>query len=144
MRVLVVHGPNLNLLGVREPDVYGGATLPQINAQLSGLAKELGVELSTFQTNQEGEMVERIQEALGQVDAILINPAAFTHTSIAVRDALLATGIPFVEVHLSNVHAREEFRRVSLLADIAVGVICGFGPSSYLLGLQALVSQQES
>ena len=144
MRVLVVHGPNLNLLGVREPDVYGGATLPQINTQLIGLAKELGVELSTFQTNQEGEMVERIQEALGEVDAILINPAAFTHTSIAVRDALLATGIPFVEVHLSNVHAREEFRRVSLLADIAVGVICGFGPSSYLLGLQALVSQQES
>lgn len=144
MRVLVVHGPNLNLLGVREPDVYGGATLPQIDAQLYGLAEELGVELSTFQTNQEGEMVERIQVALGCVDAILINPAAFTHTSIAVRDALLATGIPFVEVHLSNVHAREEFRRVSLLADIAVGVICGFGPSSYLLGLQALVSQQES
>ena len=144
MRVLVVHGPNLNLLGVREPDVYGGATLPQIDAQLYGLAEELGVELSTFQTNQEGEMVERIQVALGEVDAILINPAAFTHTSIAVRDALLATGIPFVEVHLSNVHAREEFRRVSLLADIAVGVICGFGPSSYLLGLQALVSQQES
>ncbi len=144
MRVLVVHGPNLNLLGVREPDVYGGATLPQIDAQLYALAEELGVELSTFQTNQEGELVERIQVALGEGDAILINPAAFTHTSIAVRDALLATGIPFVEVHLSNVHAREEFRRVSLLADIAVGVICGFGPSSYLLGLQALVSQQES
>jgi len=144
MRVLVVHGPNLNLLGVREPDVYGGVTLPQIDGQLNALAEELGVDLSTFQTNQEGEMVERIQAAMGAVDAILINPAAFTHTSVAVRDALLATGIPFVEVHLSNVHAREEFRRVSLMADIAVGVICGFGPSSYLLGLQALVSQQES
>ena len=144
MRVLVVHGPNLNLLGVREPDVYGGVTLPQIDGQLNTLAEELGVDLSTFQTNQEGEMVERIQAAMGAVDAILINPAAFTHTSVAVRDALLATGIPFVEVHLSNVHAREEFRRVSLMADIAVGVICGFGPSSYLLGLQALVSQQES
>jgi 3-dehydroquinate dehydratase-2 len=144
MRVLVVHGPNLNLLGVREPDVYGGVTLPQIDGQLNALAEELGVELTTFQTNQEGEMVERIQAAMGAVDAILINPAAFTHTSVAVRDALLATGIPFVEVHLSNVHAREEFRRVSLMADIAVGVICGFGPSSYLLGLQALASQQES
>jgi 3-dehydroquinate dehydratase-2 len=144
MRVLVVHGPNLNLLGVREPDVYGGVTLPQIDGQLKALAEELGVDLSTFQTNQEGEMVDRIHAAMGAVDAILINPAAFTHTSVAVRDALLATGIPFVEVHLSNVHAREEFRRVSLMADIAVGVICGFGPSSYLLGLQALVSQQES
>lgn len=144
MRVLVVHGPNLNLLGAREPDVYGGTTLAQIDAQLNALAEELGVELSVFQTNQEGEMVERIQAAMGEVDAILINPAAFTHTSVAVRDSLLATGIPFVEVHLSNVHAREEFRRVSLMADLAIGVICGFGPSSYLLGLQALVSQQES
>lgn len=144
MRVLVVHGPNLNLLGNREPEVYGGATLTQIDGELKALAIELGVELSTFQTNQEGEMVERIQAAMGEVDAILINPAAFTHTSIAVRDALLATAIPFVEVHLSNVHAREEFRRVSLMADIAIGVICGFGPSSYLLGLHALVSQQES
>jgi len=144
MRVLVVHGPNLNLLGVREPDVYGGTTLPQIDAQLNALAEDLGVDLSVFQTNQEGEMVERIQAAMGEVDAILINPAAFTHTSVAVRDSLLATGIPFVEVHLSNVHAREEFRRVSLMSDLAIGVICGFGPSSYLLGLQALVSKQES
>lgn len=144
MRVLVVHGPNLNLLGVRERSVYGESTLADINGQLEGLAADLGVELATVQTNQEGEMVECIQGALGQVDAILINPAAFTHTSVAVRDALIATQIPFVEVHLSNIYAREEFRRKSLLADVAVGVICGFGPSSYLLGLRALVTQQES
>ncbi len=144
MRVLVVHGPNLNMLGVREPGFYGDATLDEINAALVELGSTLGVEVATFQTNQEGEMVDRIQSALGQTDAILINPAAFTHTSVAVRDALIATAIPFVEVHLSNIHAREEFRRTSLLADVAVGVICGFGPSSYLLGLRALVSQQES
>ena len=144
MRVLVVHGPNLNLLGVRERSVYGDTTLDEINAQLESLASVLGVELAVVQTNQEGEMVECIQSALGQTDAILINPAAFTHTSVAVRDALIATQIPFVEVHLSNIYAREEFRRKSLLADVAVGVICGFGPSSYLLGLRALVTQQES
>lgn len=144
MRVLVVHGPNLNLLGVREQSVYGETTLDEINLQLKALAVELGVELAMVQTNQEGEMVECIQDALGHTDAILINPAAFTHTSVAVRDALTATQIPFVEVHLSNIYAREEFRRKSLLADVAVGVICGFGPSSYLLGLRALVTQQES
>ena len=144
MRVLVVHGPNLNLLGLREPDLYGESTLADIDGQLAELADSLNVELTTFQTNQEGEMVDRIQAAMGQVDAILINPAAFTHTSVAVRDALIATGIPFVEVHLSNIHAREEFRQTSLMADVALGVICGFGSSSYTLGLRALVAQQES
>jgi len=141
---LVVHGPNLNLLGLREPDLYGESTLADIDGQLAELADSLNVELTTFQTNQEGEMVDRIQAAMGQVDAILINPAAFTHTSVAVRDALIATGIPFVEVHLSNIHAREEFRQTSLMADVALGVICGFGSSSYTLGLRALVAQQES
>ena len=141
MRVLVIHGPNLNLLGVREPDVYGGATLAEIDASLVRLAEDLDVSLTIFQSNQEGEIVDRIQSAMGQVDAILINPAGLTHTSVCLRDALLATGIPFIEVHLSNVHAREEFRHKSLLADAAVGVICGFGASSYTLGLRGLVAR---
>jgi 3-dehydroquinate dehydratase-2 len=139
MKVLVVHGPNLNLLGLREPGLYGDSTLDEINQSLSVLALELDVEISFFQSNQEGVLVERIQAAMGNTDAILINPAGLTHTSVVLRDALLATGIRFIEVHLSNIHAREEFRRVSLLADAAQGVICGFGPSSYLLGLRALV-----
>ena len=139
MKVLVVHGPNLNLLGLREPGLYGDSTLDEINQSLSVLALELDVEISFFQSNQEGVLVERIQAAMGNADAILINPAGLTHTSVVLRDALLATGIRFIEVHLSNIHAREEFRRVSLLADAAQGVICGFGPSSYLLGLRALV-----
>ena len=125
MNVLVIHGPNLNLLGAREPQIYGGETLSEIDASL----------------DHEGELVEAIQGAVGKVDAILINPAGLTHTSVVLRDALLATGIPFVEVHLSNIHAREEFRRVSLLADAAVGVVCGFGSSSYLLGLRALAER---
>ena len=144
MRVLVVHGPNLNLLGAREPTVYGDVTLDQVNEMLATLATELGVELSTFQTNQEGLMVDRIQSAMGNADGILINPAGFTHTSVALRDVLLATEIPFVEVHLSNIHAREEFRRTSLLADVAEGVISGFGPDSYLLGLRALSTLLEA
>ena len=144
MRVLVVHGPNLNLLGSRETAIYGQATLAEIDAGLEELADELGIDLSSFQTNNEGEMVERIQAAMGHVDALLINPAAFTHTSVALRDALLATAIPFVEVHLSNIHGREEFRRTSLLADIAAGVIVGFGPESYALGLRALATRLEA
>lgn len=144
MRVLVVHGPNLNLLGTREPTVYGDVTLDQVNDMLATLATELGVELSTFQTNQEGIMVDRIQSAMGNADGILINPAGFTHTSVALRDVLLATEIPFVEVHLSNIHAREEFRRTSLLADVAEGVVSGFGPDSYLLGLRALSTLLEA
>jgi 3-dehydroquinate dehydratase-2 len=144
MRVLVVHGPNLNLLGSRETAIYGQMTLAEIDAGLEELANELGIDLSSFQTNNEGEMVERIQAAMGHVDALLINPAAFTHTSVALRDALLATAIPFVEVHLSNIHGREEFRRTSLLADIAAGVIVGFGPESYALGLRALATRLEA
>ena len=141
MRVLVIHGPNLNLLGVREPDVYGDVTLRDIDERLHATAEALSVDLESFQSNREGEIVDRIHGALGQVDAILINPAGLTHTSVCLRDALLATGIPFVEVHLSNVHSREEFRQKSLLADAAIGVICGFGTDSYTLGLRGLVAR---
>lgn len=137
--VLVLHGPNLNLLGLREPDVYGTLTLEQINDRLHALAAELGVELEICQSNVEGELVDRIQEAAGVAHAIVINPAAYTHTSVAIRDAILAVGLPVVEVHLSNVHRREEFRHRSLISDVAVGQITGFGPDSYLLGLRAAV-----
>ena len=142
-RVLVLHGPNLNLLGVREPGVYGTTTLEGINANLAALARELGVELRTLQSNSEGALVDAIQGALADCDAILINPAAYTHTSVAIRDAVAATALPAVEVPLSNIHAREAFRTHSYLAPVAVGQICGFGPDSYLLGLRALVSQLE-
>ncbi len=137
--VLVLHGPNLNLLGVREPGTYGTVTLDQIDERLHALASELGVELEIFQSNVEGELVDRIQEAVGVSHAILINPAAYTHTSIAIRDAILAVGLPTVEVHLSNIHRREEFRQRSLISDVAVGQITGFGAESYLLGLRAAV-----
>lgn len=135
--MLVIHGPNLNLLGGREPHLYGGMTLEQINAMLRRLAAELGVELEVFQSNHEGEIVERIQAARGRVGFIVINPAAYTHTSVAIRDALLAVDIPFIEVHLSNVFAREPFRRRSLLSDVARGVISGLGHRGYLLALRA-------
>ena len=139
--ILAIHGPNLNLLGVREPGIYGAATLEEIDAQLSRLAAEKNVELKTFQSNSEGELVSCIQQApADHVDFIIINPAAYTPTSVAIRDALLATQIPFIETHLSNVHARENFRQHSYLADIAVGVICGFGVNSYLLALQAAIT----
>jgi len=138
--VLVLHGPNLNLLGLREPDVYGALTLEQINERLHALAAELGVELEIFQSNVEGELVDRIQEAVGVAHAILINPAAYTHTSIAIRDAILAVGLPVVEVHLSNIHGREEFRRHSVIAAVARGQIAGFGPQSYVLALDALLA----
>ena len=139
MKILVLNGPNLNLLGIREPDVYGTATLDGIQAELLQLAPELGVELVFYQSNHEGELVDRVQSAVGSVDGILVNPAAYTHSSIALRDAFSAVGIPFVEVHLSNIHAREEFRKHSLLADLAIGSVVGFGASSYSLGLRALV-----
>lgn len=138
--VLVLHGPNLNLLGVRERDVYGAVTLEQIDERLATLAGELGVDLEVFQSNVEGELVERIQQARGTAHAIVINAAAYTHTSVAVRDALLAVALPVVEVHLSNLARREPFRQRSLIADVAVGQIAGFGADSYLLGLRAMVS----
>jgi 3-dehydroquinate dehydratase-2 len=139
MRLLVLHGPNLNLLGQREPGLYGSSTLAAIDAALEQQAVELGVELACFQSNHEGALVDRIQQA-GACDGILVNAAAYTHTSVAIRDALLAVAVPFVEVHLSNTHARERFRHRSLLADRALGVICGFGPTSYHLALEGLVA----
>jgi 3-dehydroquinate dehydratase II len=139
LKVLVVHGPNLNLLGKRETSIYGGMTLQQINDSLQLLADELGIQLEFFQSNNEGDLVTRIQNAADQqFDAILINPAAYGHTSIALRDALLAVAIPFVEVHLSNIYSREAFRHKTYLSDIASGVIVGLGPRSYLLGLRAI------
>ncbi len=139
--VLVLHGPNLNLLGHREPGVYGHARLSDIDQALQDLAANDGVALQCFQSNHEGMLVDRIQQAgEDNVDGIVINPAAYTHTSIALRDALLAVEIPFVEVHLSNIHRRESFRHRSLLADRAVGVVAGFGPTSYHLAYRGLVS----
>ena len=138
IKILVIHGPNLNLLGTREPGIYGADTLADIDRGLNEAALEQKVTLETFQSNHEGEIVERIQRAgTEDTEFAIINPAAFTHTSVAIRDAFLATAIPFIEVHLSNVHAREEFRRHSYLSDVAVGVIAGFGKQSYLLALQA-------
>ena len=140
LRVLLLNGPNLNLLGLREPGLYGNATLEGIETDLGQLATGLGVALACFQSNHEGALVDRIHAARGQTEGILINAGAFTHTSIALRDALLAVAIPFVELHLSNVHGREPFRHHSFLADKAVGVICGFGPNSYTLALRGLVA----
>ncbi len=139
-KILVLHGPNLNLLGTREPEIYGADTLVAIDQNLLQMASQNGVELETFQSNLEGELVSRIQQAATDgIQFIIINPAAFTHTSIALRDAFLATEIPFVEVHLSNVFAREEFRSHSYLSDIALGIISGFGKNSYLLAFEAAI-----
>ena len=143
MKILVLHGPNLNLLGTREPEVYGRLTLDDINLNLKGLAGELGVELTIFQSNSEGALVDKIQSAVGSCDGILINPAAYTHTSVAIRDAIAATALPTVEVHLSNIHSREEFRAKSFVAPIALGQISGFGADSYLLGLRALFNHSK-
>ena len=140
-RVLVVHGPNLNLLGTREPDVYGDTTLEEIDSALVAQGKAAGVEVRCFQSNHEGVLVDRIQEARAWARGILINPGGFTHTSVALRDALLAVDLPIVEVHLSNVHARESFRRHSYVSEIAVGVVTGFGPLGYRLGLTALLDR---
>ncbi len=140
MRILVINGPNLNLLGKREPDVYGSFTLEEINNRITALATELGVEVSFFQSNHEGELVQKIQEAMGAYEAIVINPGAYTHTSIALRDAISSTGIPAVETHISNIYKREEFRKHSYISGVAVGQISGFGPESYLLALRAAVS----
>lgn len=136
--ILVLHGPNLNLLGEREPDIYGSTTLADINRKLEELARSNGHHLLSMQSNAEYELVERVQEARREgVHFILLNPAAFTHTSIALRDALAAVAIPFIEIHLSNVHAREAFRHHSYFSDLAQGVICGLGAQGYELGLQA-------
>ena len=140
MHLLALHGPNLNLLGTREPGVYGSQTLDQVNAELESRAQALGAAISCFQSNHEGALVDRIHEGRGSVNGILINAGAYTHSSIALRDALLGVAIPFVELHLSNTHAREPFRHHSTLADKALGVICGFGPLSYTLALEGLVA----
>ena len=140
MKILVLHGPNLNLLGRREPEIYGRLTLDDINSRLSALAKELGVEVSFFQSNHEGELVQRIQEAMGVFQAIVINPGAYTHTSIALRDAISSSGIPTVETHISNIYNREKFRQHSHISAVAVGQIAGFGAESYLLALRAAVA----
>jgi 3-dehydroquinate dehydratase-2 len=137
--ILVLNGPNLNLLGKREPAIYGSQTLQDINDDLSQLAKSLGVTLVFFQSNHEGALVDAIQDALNRYQGILINPGAYTHTSVAIRDAIAAVAIPTVEVHLSNIHQREAFRHHSYIAPVAVGQISGFGADSYRLGLEGLV-----
>lgn len=136
-KILVIHGPNLQLLGKREVNVYGEVTIDEINADLKKAAAQRGVELEIMQSNHEGEIVEAIGRARGVFGAILINPAAYTHTSVAIRDAISAVSVPTVEVHLSNIYAREEFRHTSLIAPVARGQIAGFGKVSYLLGLEA-------
>lgn len=138
MRILVVHGPNLNLLGVREPEVYGPATLDEVNARITNTAKELGVEVRVFQSNSEGAIIDAIQDAANWADGIIINPGAYTHYSIAIRDCLVAVRLPTIEVHLSNIYAREEFRRHSVIAPIVVGQISGLGVHGYLLALRAI------
>jgi len=140
LRIWVVHGPNLNLLGTREPEIYGAITLAELDRRIQTAAKEAGVEVECFQSNHEGEIAERLHAARDRAHGLLLNPAGLTHTSVVLRDALLATGLPAVEVHLSNVHAREDFRHRSLVADVVVGRVLGFGPASYLLGLQGLVA----
>lgn len=147
MRIRVIHGPNLNLLGEREPGLYGHLTLADIDRSLAELGRSLGAEVSSFQANGEGALIDHIQGLPREADGVIINAGAYTHTSVGIRDALLAVRLPFVEVHLSNVFAREPFRHASYLSDRAVGVVVGFGPDSYVLGLRGLVDslrQRES
>ena len=139
MRILVIHGPNLNLLGVREPEVYGSVTMEEINQGLKERANSQNIEVQAFQSNAEHEIVTKLQESMNQIDFIIINPGALTHTSIAIRDSLLGIGVPFYEVHISNIFAREEFRHKSYFSDIANGVICGFGTQGYDLALRHII-----
>ncbi len=140
-KILLLNGPNLNMLGVREPGIYGDLSLQAIIDNLHTIAKSFNIDLIDFQSNAEFEIINKIHSVFGKVDYIIINPAAFTHTSVAIRDALLAVRIPFFEVHISNVHAREEFRHHSFLSDIATGVICGFGPDGYEYALRAAIKK---
>lgn len=144
LKILVLHGPNLNLLGRREPEVYGSTMLDDINQSLELLGQSLQVQVSAFQSNHEGDLVDKIHQAWGQQDGILINPGAYTHTSVAIRDAIAGVALPTVEVHLSNVYKREAFRHHSYIAPVAIGQISGFGAESYRLGLQALVGHLRS
>jgi 3-dehydroquinate dehydratase-2 len=143
MKILVIHGPNLQLLGTREPGIYGSMTLKQINSDIRACAKVLGASVSISQSNHEGDIVDKIGSAAGRYDALVINPAAYTHTSIAIRDAIAGSGLPAVEVHLSNVSAREEFRHRSLTAPVCRGVIAGFGPRGYLMAIEALAKEEQ-
>jgi 3-dehydroquinate dehydratase-2 len=141
VRILVLHGPNLNLTGEREPEVYGRNTLAEIDARLREIAAEAGASLESFQSNHEGALIDRIHAARTSCDGIVINPGGLTHTSVSLRDALVAAGRPTIEVHLSNIHAREPFRRTSLVAEVAVGQICGLGPQGYEFALRALLTR---
>ena len=143
MKLLVIHGPNLNLLGQRETDVYGSTTFDTLCAEINLIAKRLEIEIIQFQSNHEGAIIDTIQSHFSSVQGIVINPGALTHTSIALRDALLSVSLPFVEVHLSNVFSRETFRHQSYISDISIGLICGFGTQSYLMGIQALMKHLE-
>lgn len=138
-KVMVIHGPNLNMLGKREPDVYGKETLEEINSKLEKLGKKLGIDVDTFQSNYEGAIVEKLHETSGKYKGLIINPAAYTHTSIAIRDALLLLDIPVIEVHLSNIYKREPFRHKSMIADIVTAQIAGFGASGYIMALEAII-----
>lgn len=144
MRFLVLHGPNLNLLGSREPEIYGTTTLAEVDEMIEKAAASAGHDVDTFQSNHEGKLIDKLQDAASEVDGVMINPGGFTHTSVALRDAVQALAIPVVEVHLSNIYAREPFRQHSVLSGACSGVVSGFGPRSYLLALDALIGLLES